>query len=33
MKDAAVLRILEVAGYAQVPKDFYESVLPTWSFN
>jgi hypothetical protein len=32
MNDAAILRMLEVAGYAIVPEEFYESLKRDWHF-
>jgi TPR repeat protein len=33
LKDAVILRILEVAGYAKVPQGFYEDLSKDWHFS
>ncbi|WP_032113171.1 hypothetical protein [Candidatus Paracaedibacter symbiosus] len=33
LKDAAILRILEVTGYAKVPQGFYENLPEDWHFS
>ena len=33
LKDAAILRMLEVGGYARVPEEFYQRISPEWKFD
>ena len=32
LKDAAILRLLEVGGYAKVPQGFYQNLPQDWKF-
>ena len=33
LRDAAILRIFDIAGFVRVPADFYENVTETWTFD